>query len=189
MARRQFPPDPAPQSSTRSLTTRQLIKPINTRQYLDWRVRSTVVALRAAGKAIKGTEGQVRANREKALFSHIWNKAREWGCTDQPNPCAGIRGYRERPRDVYIEDDEYRVIHEHASQPLRDAMDVAYLTGQRPSDVLKMSERDLSDGCLVTHREKRKRSSVFVWPGGLRQPLIGFPNRKSAITHVAFSWW
>ncbi|MBX9915903.1 MAG: hypothetical protein K2Y07_01500 [Nitrosomonas sp.] len=34
------------------------IEPINMRQYLDWR-------------------GVIRANREKALFNHIWNKERE----------------------------------------------------------------------------------------------------------------
>lgn len=46
------------------------IEPINIRQYLDWR-------------------GIIRANREKALFSHIWNKAREWGYTSLTNPCVG----------------------------------------------------------------------------------------------------
>ncbi|WP_246182341.1 tyrosine-type recombinase/integrase [Pandoraea capi] len=154
------------------------IKPINVRQYLDWRVRSTVEALRANGKDAKGTEGQVRANREKALLSHIWNKAREWGYTDQPNPCAGIKGYKERPRDVYIEDDEYRLIHTHARQPLRDAMDLAYLTGQRPSDVLKMSERDISDGHLFVEQAKTRAKLRIRVTGRLEAILERIRRQK-----------
>ncbi|WP_246189269.1 tyrosine-type recombinase/integrase [Pandoraea anapnoica] len=154
------------------------IKPINVRQYLDWRVRSTVDAIRASGKEAKGTEGQVRANREKALFSHIWNKAREWGYTDQPNPCAGIKGYKERPRDVYIEDDEYRLIHLHARQPLRDAMDLAYLTGQRPSDVLKMSECDISDGCLIIQQGKTNAKVRIRITGQLKVTLDRISKQK-----------
>ncbi|WP_238985017.1 hypothetical protein [Candidatus Glomeribacter gigasporarum] len=48
------------------------IEPIHIRQYLDWRVQDTLKRLRKDGKNVMGTEGRVRANREKALFSHIW---------------------------------------------------------------------------------------------------------------------
>ena len=47
------------------------IKPFHVRQYLDKR----------------GEKAKARANREKALLSHMFNKAREWGYTDAPNPC------------------------------------------------------------------------------------------------------
>ena len=79
----------------------------------------------------------MRANREKALFSHIFNKAREWGYTAAPNPCAGVKGFTERGRDAYIEDVTYKAVWDAADWPTRDAMDLAYLTGQRPADVLK----------------------------------------------------
>lgn len=121
------------------------IEPIDIRQYLDWR-------------------GKIRANREKALFSHIWNKAREWGYTSLPNPCAGIKGFKEVGRkDVYIEDAMFNAVHNAASQPLRDAMDLAYLTGQRPSDVLKMTEHDIQDNAITVTQDKtgaRLRISV-----------------------------
>src|SRR5260364_307646 len=48
------------------------IEPIHIRQYLDWRVQDTLKRLRKDGKNVMGTEGRERANREKALFSHIW---------------------------------------------------------------------------------------------------------------------
>jgi integrase len=96
----------------------------------------------------------VRANREKALFSHIWNKARAWGYTSLPNPCQGVQGFSEKGRDVYIEDDVYAALYEAASGPVRDAMDLAYLTGQRPADTLRMQETDIRDGYLMVRQAK-----------------------------------
>ena len=106
----------------------EAIQPLHVRQYLNWR-----------------SAAPVRAAREKALLSHIWNWARDQGYTALANPCAGIRAEQSRGRDVYVEDDEFRAIWEHASQPLRDAMDLGYLTGQRPSDMLGLSENDIRE--------------------------------------------
>lgn len=107
------------------------IRPLNVRQYMTWR-----------------KDAPVRANREKALLSHIWNFARSVGYTDLPNPCAGIKGNRETGRDQYIEDAQFDAIWDCADACLRDAMDLAYLTGQRPADVLRLSEMDIRDGVL-----------------------------------------
>lgn len=109
------------------------IKPVFVRRYLAWRTKDGKTAL-------------VRANREKALLSHIWNFARERGYTDLPNPCAGIKGFKEAGRDAYVEDDQFQAIWGKADVCLRDAMDLAYLTGQRPADVLRLSEMDVRDG-------------------------------------------
>jgi integrase len=108
-------------------------------------------------------DAPVRANREKALFSHIFNKAREWGYTSAANPCAGIKGFTEYGRDVYIEDDTYRAVWDAADWPTRDAMDLAYLTGQRPADVLKMRITDIRDGLLwLTQGKTRKKLRMAV---------------------------
>ncbi len=72
-------------------------------------------------------DAPVRANREKALLSHIWNYARTVGYTDLPNPCAGIKGNREAGRDQYIEDAQFEAIWERADVCLRDAMELADL--------------------------------------------------------------
>lgn len=116
------------------------IKPVNVRQYLTWRT--------AGGKA------QVRAKREKALLSVIWNFARDRGYTEKSNPCAGIKGKKEVGRKVYVEQEQYEAIWGHADDTLRDAMDLAYLTGQRPADVLRMAETDLRDGSLAVRQGK-----------------------------------
>lgn len=138
------------------------IKPIHIRQYLDWR-------------------GTIRSNREKALLSHIWNKAREWGYTDLPNPCAGIKGFRETGRKhVYIDDAMYSSVYRIASEPLRDAMDMAYLTGQRPSDVLKMTEHDIRDGALNVTQNKTGAKLRISLEGELNNLIFRILDRKSS---------
>ena len=67
------------------------IEPVHVRQYLDWSVKTKRAAAEARnaqrrkdGKppiAISAKHGQVQANREKALFSHVFNYARDHGYT------------------------------------------------------------------------------------------------------------
>lgn len=104
-----------------------------------------------------GTPATVRANREIALFSHVWNMAREWGYTAKENPCRGVRKNKETPRDFYADDAVWSAVYEKAADELKDAMDIAYLTGQRPADVLKMMETDLRDGALEVKQNKTKK--------------------------------
>jgi integrase len=137
------------------------IQPIHIRQYLDWRKNS-----------------QVRANREKALFSHIWNKAREWGYTALANPCLGIKGYKESGRDVYVEDNEYQAVWNCADQPLRDAMDLAYLTGQRPADTLRFQETDIREGVLFVLQNKTKERLRVAITGKLADVIENILERK-----------
>lgn len=108
------------------------IAPMHIREYMD----------------IRGQTAKVRANREKALFSHIFNKAREWGYTSSPNPCQGVKGFRETGRDRYVTNDEFEKVKAHAHFTVVDAMDLALLTGQRPADVLKIKRTDIRDGAL-----------------------------------------
>ena len=138
------------------------IKPIHIRQYMDWR----------------GKTAKVRANREKALFSHIWNMARAWGITDQPNPCAGIKGFSERGRDIYIEDEVLEAVWEAGDQALRDALDLAYLTGQRPADVLGMGETHINGDVLEIEQGKTSKKLRIEIVGQLDQLLQRIKLRK-----------
>lgn len=108
------------------------IAPMHIRQYMD----------------IRGQTAKVRANREKALFSHIFNKAREWGFTTAQNPCQGVKGFKETGRSRYVTDEEFERVKINAHYTVVDAMDIALLTGQRPADVLKIRRADIRDGAL-----------------------------------------
>lgn len=108
------------------------IEPMHIRSYMD----------------IRGQAAKIRANREKALFSHMFNKAREWGYTSVPNPCQGVKGFKETGRTRYVTDIEFDKVKAHAHYTVIDAMDLALLTGQRPADVLKLKRTDIRDGAL-----------------------------------------
>lgn len=84
-----------------------------------------------------------RALREKSVLSMLftWCQARDY-CTG--NPVAAIKTKRLPGRkSVYITDDMLEAVYQKASPALRDAMDLAYYLGQRPADVLAMSESDI----------------------------------------------
>ena len=138
------------------------VRPIHIRQYLTWR-----------------REAPVRANRELALFSHIYNKAREWGYTDNSNPCVGIKKNKELGRTNYVDDATYKLVWDAADQPLRDALDLAYLTGQRPADVLKMDSLDIQSGELSVRQNKTSTLVRIRIEGDLATLIDRIKNRKN----------
>ena len=64
---------------------------------------------------------KTRANREVALLSHAFNKARLWGIYDGQNPCSvpGIRN-SEKARDRYVTDEEVEEFKKECPKRLRD---------------------------------------------------------------------
>lgn len=115
---------------------------------------------------------KTRANREIALLSHVFNIAREWGLCEQANPCLGVRKNKERPRDYYANDAVWKAVYAQACHELRDAMDLALLTGQRPADVLAMRRDDIVDGYLLVRQGKtEKKLRIQVESDGLPNSL------------------
>lgn len=100
----------------------------------------------------------VRANREIALLSHVFNMAREWGFTQRDNPCRGVRKNKEKPRDYYAEADVWDAVRGAGTEALRDAMDLAYLSGQRPADVLKMNRSHIRNDELHVLQNKTQHA-------------------------------
>ena len=133
----------------------EAITPQHIAQYRDSRMSPAKIL--KDGTVIPARKATVSANRELALFSHIYNKAREWGYTSKTNPCAGVSKNRETPRDFYADSDIWDAVYSHATDELKDAMDLAYLTGQRPADVLKMMETDVRNGALEVKQNKTKK--------------------------------
>ncbi len=144
------------------------IKPIHVRQYLDWRGHAPV-----------------RANREIALFSHVWNYARDRGLTEAPNPCAGIERYPETGRDVIVSAEEFNEVWNAADWPTRDAMDLLALTGQRPGDVLSWKISDIRDSCLPIKQSKTGKKLRIEITGKLAAVIDRICARKYKITSLA----
>lgn len=137
------------------------IDPVSVRQYLE----------------IRG-DAPIRANREKALLSHIYNFARGIGLTNKANPCAGIKGHVEIGREIYVEDNVLRAVWDCAEPALQDAMDLAYLTGQRPADVLKMSRGDMRDGEMTVIQNKTGAKLRLEITGQLAALIKRLESRK-----------
>jgi integrase len=120
---------------------------------------------------VRGETSKVRANREKALFSTIFNHARAWGYTDITNPCIGIKGHKEKSRDRYVSDDEYAAVWACAHPTVQDAMDLALCTGQRPADVLKFNVTDILDGSLSLTQNKTGKKLRIAIEGELAEVI------------------
>lgn len=130
-------------------------------------------------------EAKVRGNREIALFSAIWNWGRSAGLVDAQNPCTGVRRNKEMGRDRYVTDDELQAVYERACWPVRDALDLHYLTGQRPSDVLKMRLTDVRDGFLWVRQRKTRQPLRLAVEGPLADVLDRIQGRSYKVTSLA----
>lgn len=163
------------------------IKPIHIKQFMAWRVQRTQDALRKKEVPVEGHEGRVAANREKSLISHVWNAARAEGLTDLPNPCAGIKSFREYGRETYVYDEAFQAVWEKADIPTREAMDLAYLTGGRPADLLKIDETHLREGSIEVRQNKTGHKLRIAIEGKLAGLIERIKARKRGLTGVVVS--
>ncbi|MDT8998384.1 tyrosine-type recombinase/integrase [Paucibacter sp. APW11] len=130
-----------------------------------------------------GKPAPVAANRELALFSDIWNMAREWGYTDRENPCRGVSKNEETPRDFYADPEVWAAVRSQAPQELKDAMDLAYLSGQRPDDVCGFTVKHIIDDALTAKQGKtgkRLRIDLTDRETGVRTELGQLIDRIKA---------
>lgn len=127
---------------------------------------------------VRSKESRHRALREKTVLSMIfgWCIARDYCKT---NPVAAIKTKRLPGRvDVYIEDDILDAVYAAGSVALKDAIDLAYFTGQRPADVLKMAETDLRDGSLYVRQNKTGKPLRIEVAGDLELLVERMLERK-----------
>lgn len=155
------------------------IEPVHISKYIRWRMSMAKKWYAEQRRPIPANAGHVRANREIALFSHIYNFARSIGLTSCTNPCAGVPKNKELGRDTYIEDDMYAAVWKAADEPLRDAMDLAYLTGQRPADTLKFTDDDMRDGMLHLQQNKTRAKLRIEIKGDLAEVIKRIELRKA----------
>lgn len=131
------------------------IKPSDVHQYLQ----------------LRGKFSKVQANREKAILSVLFNFSRRLGVIDCPNPCEGIKGFSEKPRARYVSDDEFAKVYDVAKWYVQDAMDLALLLGQRPSDIFKIQLQDVQDSHLAIHQSKTGAKVRIARNGELAEVL------------------
>lgn len=109
----------------------------------------------------------VRANREKALLSHVFSFAIRWGVI-KDNPCRNVKRNTEKPRDRYVEDWELEALKTIASDFLRNYIDFKYLTGMRKGDILKLRLDALTDEGIAITQAKTGAKLIYLWDSELR---------------------
>lgn len=132
-----------------------------------------------------GRSAKVSANRELATLSHCFNLAREWGHTRVENPCRGVRKNKEKPRDFYADADVWAAVYAQAGETLRDAMDLAYLTAQRPGDVLRMTVGSIADGMLEVAQGKTGKRLRIRIEGELKAVIDRITSRPRKVRNLA----
>lgn len=170
------------------------VQPVHIKQYLGWRVKVTKQAQAEAnqkradeGKAplkIRPDAGAARANREISWLSAAWNWAREHGKTTAQNPVTGVTRNKETGRNIYVEDDELALIMQHADEPLREAIELAYLIGQRPCDLREISETDIRGGVIAIEQNKTGAKQRIEIVGALADLIERIKARKAKIAGV-----
>lgn len=133
---------------------------------------------------LRQAKRKVLANRQRALLSHVFTMAMEWGDVTF-NPCKGIARNPEPSRDRYPEDWEMMTVMKVASRRMWWLMSLAYMTGQRQGDLLALRESNLrADGIFVQQSKTGKKLIVEYSPsirlilaemGAVRRDLIVRP--------------
>ncbi|OOF61083.1 integrase [Rodentibacter pneumotropicus] len=131
------------------------IEPIHIREYLDWR------------KDVKPT-----ANIEIGLFNHVWNMAREWGYTDKISPSTSVKKFKINYRNIYVEDYILDKIYDCSTGDMKDIMDVMYLTGQRPIDIVKIHSSHIYNGLLHITQQKTGKKVTIEIVGSLKEIIV-----------------
>jgi integrase len=81
---------------------------------------------------------------------------------------------------VYVDDDVFKRVWDCADQPTRDALDLAYLLGQRPNDVVNLKESNIKDGAVWLRQGKTQVPLRVVIDGVLKALLNRIQLRKSS---------
>ena len=85
-----------------------------------------------------------------------------------------MRKNKEKPRDYYANDAVWDAVYQKAPAELKEAMDLAYLTGQRPADVLMMRRDDVEgDYLLVQQNKTQQRIRIFMVNDDGRENSLG----------------
>jgi len=123
-------------------------------------------------------------NRMLSFLRVVFSYAVEWQMVDN-NPCVGIRRHEEKKRDRYITDREFEALMAHCSDSMRVIFEMAYLTGQRISDVLRIRLADISpEGISFVQQKTGAKLIVTMTPdiAGVIARTKALPRKVRGLT-------
>ena len=116
---------------------------------------------------VDGSENPNMTNRIVSLLRTLFGYWLEAGKAEN-NPCVGVKRYKEAKRKRLITMPEWSAIYEHAGPRLRVIMKLAFLTGQRITDVLKIHRRQLADEGIMFRQQKTDKPLTVAWSADLK---------------------
>jgi len=124
---------------------------------------------------IRGQRGKTQTNRELAMLSHMLKHAIRWGVIDQ-NPCRDVMRFKEKPRDRYISDAEYKAFRDFAGPLIAAYMDFKLLTGLRKADILRLRRDSLKGDGIHVEISKTKKKIIISWTDHLEAAVQQIKN-------------
>lgn len=118
----------------------------------------------------RGLKSRVQANREHAFFSRCYRYGYERGLC-KGNPCKGVRKYKEEARKRYITDMEYDALYRIASEPVKVAMELAYLCCARQGDILSMRTSQILEEGIFIAQGKTGTEQIKLWSPRLKKAI------------------
>lgn len=116
----------------------------------------------------EGKPVPMAARHEIGLLRAALNKSVRWGAIER-NPLTGVELPAVPTRKRYVTDAELAIARGLASERLRVAIDLAYLTGLRQGDVLGLTRANLTDEGIEVTAGKTGKAMIVTWTDDLRE--------------------
>lgn len=131
----------------------------------------------------RGVTSKNQANQEVSSMSRVFGWGFERGYV-RNNPCKGIRKFTLVDRDVYIPDEDYLAIYEHARVEVQVAMEISYLCAAREGDVFDLKIPDLRADGIFIEQNKTGKKQIKKWTPRLQAAISlaskHFANKSAA---------
>lgn len=129
---------------------------------------------------------------EKRVGSALFNWARGEGLTNAPNPFTGIKFSRAEQKSFEptkrkkqaVPEDVFWATYGRGDEVLQDAMDLAHLSGQRPSDLLKARRTDILEGIWTVVQQKTGATVRIKVEGELQDVIERILTRPRKVQSV-----
>ena len=119
---------------------------------------------------IRENSGLYASNRTMAVIKTVFSKAIEWGIIKDlnKNPTMGIKKFKEKSRDRFLEADElprfFEALREEENTDVRDYIIVPLMTGARRGNVLSMKWEEINIGSRKWKIPETKNGEALTIP-------------------------
>jgi len=111
-----------------------------------------------------------RANKEKALLSHVLQKAVNRGLRND-NPCKQVKQLKLEARKRYVTGEEFWAVHDKAPIQVQLAMRLAIGTGARQHNILDLQRKHLKKDGIEIDTGKGGKPVLVEWTDFLREAV------------------